>query len=146
MFDLLGVRTRPRLVSEGRVSEGPVSERRGAEGRVTEGRVHENRIPEGRVPEGRIEPEHRLPPQIDAGSRPLPAQAPAHLPPSVARMAARTRLSAELLAAIITVDGRSRATLDDMERADALADVLLARRRQRVVRHRTELAQPGRRG
>jgi hypothetical protein len=60
-------------------------------------------------------------------------------------MAARTRLSAELLAALITVDGRSRATLDDMERADALADVLLARRRQRVGRPRPELAPAGRR-
>jgi hypothetical protein len=61
-------------------------------------------------------------------------------------VATRTRLSAELLAAILTVDGRSRATLDDMERADALADVLLARRRQRVGHHRPELAQIGRRG
>ncbi|WP_241835531.1 hypothetical protein [Pseudofrankia asymbiotica] len=64
----------------------------------------------------------------------------------MARLAARTRLSTELLAAIIAVDGRSRATLDDMERADALADVLLARRRQRVGRHRPELAQSGRHG
>jgi hypothetical protein len=52
--------------------------------------------------------------------------------PRVARVAARTRLSAELLAALLAVDGRSRATLDDMERADALADALLARRRQRA--------------
>ncbi|WP_370657147.1 MULTISPECIES: hypothetical protein [unclassified Frankia] len=53
------------------------------------------------------------------------------------------RLSAELLAAILEVEGRSRATLDDMERADALADVLLARRRQRINRHRPELARTG---
>jgi hypothetical protein len=47
-------------------------------------------------------------------------------------MAARNRLSAELLAALLAVEGRSRPTLDDMERADALADVLLARRRRRA--------------
>ncbi|WP_308204937.1 hypothetical protein [Frankia tisae] len=56
------------------------------------------------------------------------------------------RLSAELLAAILAVDGRSRATLDDMERADALADVVLARHRQRVDRHHPEPARTGRRG
>ena len=55
------------------------------------------------------------------------------LPPSVARVAARTRLSAELLAAMLEVDRRTRATLDDMERADALAERLLARRRQRLA-------------
>lgn len=60
----------------------------------------------------------------------------------MARVAARTRLSAELLAAILTVDGRTRATLDDMERADALADVLLTRRRERVARHRPEDSDP----
>jgi hypothetical protein len=59
----------------------------------------------------------------------------------VARRAARTRLSAELLAALIAVDGRTRPTLDDMERADALADVLLARRRQRAGEHRPALAE-----
>jgi hypothetical protein len=53
------------------------------------------------------------------------------LPPSVARVAARTRLSAELLAAILEVDARQRATLDDIERADALAERLLARRADR---------------
>ncbi|WP_045880335.1 hypothetical protein [Pseudofrankia sp. DC12] len=53
------------------------------------------------------------------------------LPPSVARVAARTRLSAELLAAILEVDARQRATLDDIERADALAQRLLARRADR---------------
>jgi hypothetical protein len=49
----------------------------------------------------------------------------------VARVAARTRLSAEILAAILEVEGRSRATLDDIERADALADRLITRRRER---------------
>ncbi len=81
-------------------------------------------------------------PRIDA-TTPRP---PAALPPSVARVAARTRLSAELLAAILTVDGRSRATLDDMERADALADALLTRRRQRVAPYHPDLATAGRRG
>nr|WP_241834512.1 hypothetical protein [Pseudofrankia asymbiotica] len=56
---------------------------------------------------------------------------PGALPPSVARVAARTRLSAELLAAILEVDARQRATLDDIERADALAERLLARRADR---------------
>jgi hypothetical protein len=60
-----------------------------------------------------------------------PADGPT-LPPSVARVAARTKLSAELLAAILEVDQRTRATLDDIERADALADCLLARRRDRL--------------
>ncbi|MDT3441603.1 hypothetical protein QOZ89_18660 [Pseudofrankia sp. BMG5.37] len=60
-----------------------------------------------------------------------PPWAPAALPPSVARVAARTRLSAELLAAILEVDARQRATLDDIERADALAERLLARRADR---------------
>ncbi|MCK9928142.1 hypothetical protein MXD62_13320 [Frankia sp. Mgl5] len=55
------------------------------------------------------------------------------LPPSVARVAARIRLSAELLAAILEVEERTWATLDDMERADALADRLLARRRDRLA-------------
>jgi len=59
---------------------------------------------------------------------PRPARA---LPPSVAAVAARTRLSAELLAAILEVDARQRATLDDIERADALAERLLARRADR---------------
>ncbi len=78
--------------------------------------------------------------------RPQPRQASSHLPPSVARVAVRMRLSAELLAAILAVDGRFRAILDDMERADALADVLLARRRQRVDGHRPEPVRTGRRG
>jgi hypothetical protein len=78
------------------------------------------------------------PPLGTAEARPRPVPAAPALPPSVARVAARTRLSSELLAAILMVDGRSRATLDDMERADALADVLLARRRQRVGAHRSE--------
>ncbi|ABW13550.1 hypothetical protein Franean1_4166 [Parafrankia sp. EAN1pec] len=55
------------------------------------------------------------------------------LPPSVARVATRIRLSAELLAAILEVEERTWATLDDMERADALADRLLARRRDRLA-------------
>jgi len=63
------------------------------------------------------------------------------LPPSVARVAARTRLSAELLAAILEVDARPRATLDDIERADALAERLLARRADRQ-----RAAATGRRG
>ncbi|MCL9798299.1 hypothetical protein MXD58_029110 [Frankia sp. AgKG'84/4] len=62
-----------------------------------------------------------------------PAGGLAGLPPSVARVAARTRLSAELLAAILEVDGRSRASLDDMERADALAERLLVRRGRRLA-------------
>jgi hypothetical protein len=64
--------------------------------------------------------------RADPGRLELPA-----LPPSVARVAARTRLSAELLAAILEVDARPRATLDDIERADALAQRLLARRADR---------------
>jgi hypothetical protein len=59
------------------------------------------------------------------------APGPAALPPSVARVAARTRLSAELLAAILEVDDRRRPTLDDIEHADALAARLLARRAER---------------
>jgi len=62
---------------------------------------------------------------------PSPSASPSALPPSVARVAARTRLSAELLAAILEVDARRGATLDDIERADALAERLLARRADR---------------
>ncbi len=74
----------------------------------------------------------------------VPLLAPAALPPSVARVAARTRLSAELLAAILEVDSRQRATLDDIERADALAERLLARRadRQRAVAAGRPTSQP----
>ncbi|WP_374215945.1 hypothetical protein [Frankia sp. AiPs1] len=61
-----------------------------------------------------------------------PGGEPAPLPPSVARVAARTRLSAELLAAILEVERRTRATLDDIERADALAERLLVRRGHRL--------------
>ncbi len=61
-----------------------------------------------------------------------PAGGAPTLPPSVARVAARTRLSAELLAAILEVDQRTRATLDDIERADALAERLLIRRGHRL--------------
>ena len=73
-------------------------------------------------------------------TRPDVPERPA-LPPSVARVAARTRLSAELLAAILEVDARPRATLDDIERADALAERLLARRADRQ-----RAAATGRRG
>ncbi|KJE25206.1 hypothetical protein FF36_00339 [Frankia torreyi] len=61
-----------------------------------------------------------------------PGGGAAPLPPSVARVAARTRLSAELLAAILEVERRTRATLDDIERADALAERLLVRRGHRL--------------
>ncbi|WP_445548790.1 hypothetical protein, partial [Frankia sp. CiP1_Cm_nod2] len=61
-----------------------------------------------------------------------PPSSPRPLPPSVARVADRTRLSAELLAALLDVQERTRASLDDIELADALADRLLARRRDRL--------------
>lgn len=54
------------------------------------------------------------------------------LPPSVARVAARTRLSVELLAALLEVESRTHATLEDIERADALAERLLVRRGDRL--------------
>lgn len=53
------------------------------------------------------------------------------LPPSVARVAERTRLSRELLAAMLEIESRTKVSLDDMERADALAERLLARRHER---------------
>ncbi|EFC82716.1 hypothetical protein [Parafrankia sp. EUN1f] len=110
MFDLLGVRPRPRTAHGEPAVQG------------------EQMAP------GRPLPSQRSAPSTGS----LPGRPATTLPPSVARVAARTRLSAELLAAILTVDGRTRATLDDMERADALADVLLARRRERVGQHRHE--------
>lgn len=75
-------------------------------------------------------------PPIDpaAGSIRPPAVPSPELPPSVARVAERTRLSRELLAAILEVEARTRVSLDDIERADALAERLLARRRERRVR------------
>ncbi|MCM3884571.1 hypothetical protein ND747_13035 [Frankia sp. R82] len=54
------------------------------------------------------------------------------MPPSVARVAARTRLSVELLAALLEVEARTHATLEDIERADALAERLLVRRGDRL--------------
>jgi hypothetical protein len=85
------------------------------------------------VPTARAAREVADGPRTAAASAPRgPAGGPRQaLPPSVARVAARTRLSGELLAAILEVDERQRATLDDIERADALAERLLARRRDR---------------
>ncbi|WP_322747789.1 MULTISPECIES: hypothetical protein [unclassified Frankia] len=72
--------------------------------------------------------QHPSNPGVDA----FRANRPTGLPPSVARVADRTRLSAELLAAILEVADRTRVSLDDIELADALADRLLARRRDRL--------------
>jgi hypothetical protein len=46
---------------------------------------------------------------------------------------ARIRLSADLLAALLEVEGRARARLDDLEWADAVADRMLRRRAGRRV-------------
>lgn len=51
------------------------------------------------------------------------------LPPSVE---VRVRLSADLLAALLEVERRSRPTLDDLEWADAVADRIV---RRRTARH-----------
>jgi hypothetical protein len=50
------------------------------------------------------------------------------LPPAVE---ARVRLSADLLAALLEVERRHRATLDDLEWADAVADRIVRRRAAR---------------
>ncbi|SNQ49435.1 conserved hypothetical protein [Frankia canadensis] len=118
MFDLLGLRPHPRIAHQ--------------DHHASRTQVHS--------PLGGAEARPRPVPAASTAPASSSASGAPCLPPSVARVAARTRLSAELLAAILTVDGRSRATLDDMERADALADVLLARRRQRVGAHRTEFS------
>jgi hypothetical protein len=44
---------------------------------------------------------------------------------------ARVRLSADLLASLLEVERRQRATLDDIEWADAVAERLLRRQRSR---------------
>ncbi|AEH09751.1 hypothetical protein FsymDg_2366 [Candidatus Protofrankia datiscae] len=87
----------------------------------------------------RPHPQHRWKRGTDTGApvaRPSapgsPPSSPRPLPPSVARVAGRTRLSAELLAALLDVQERTRASLDDIELADALADRLLARHRDRL--------------
>jgi hypothetical protein len=67
-----------------------------------------------------------------ASSRPSPVAAAPALPPSVARVAERTRLSAELLAAMLDIEQRTKVSLDDIERADAIAERMIARRRQRA--------------
>jgi hypothetical protein len=54
-------------------------------------------------------------------------RAPAARPLS-AEVAVRIRLSADLLGALLDVEQRSRATLDDIEWADAVADRLIRRR------------------
>jgi len=46
-------------------------------------------------------------------------------------VAARIRLSADLLASLLEVEQRTRATLDDIEWADAVADRMLRRRAAR---------------
>ncbi|WP_238436112.1 hypothetical protein [Frankia sp. AgB1.9] len=119
------------LAPAGLVSAGPAPA-----GRVPGGRLSGGPVPAGRVP-ARVTaarpvtaPAAGGPPAGDRGLAAARRDVPA-LPPSVARVAARTRLSAELLAAILEVDARQRATLDDIERADALARRLLARRADR---------------
>ncbi|WP_026310833.1 hypothetical protein [Parafrankia elaeagni] len=118
MFDLLGLRARPHH------SPGPSRRPHSPSYSPSPSPRDEQDMPSGTVPAQRGR------------------TAPAPLPPSVARVAARTRLSAEILAAILAVDGRTRATLDDMERADALADVMMTRRRERGGRHRPEGSVP----
>jgi hypothetical protein len=51
--------------------------------------------------------------------------------PLPADIVVRVRLSADLLAASLEVDRRRCATLDDIERADAVADRLLRRQAER---------------
>ena len=58
------------------------------------------------------------------------APPPSPLPPP---LEARIRLSADLLAALLEVEQRTRATLDDLEWADAVADRMLRRRAGRRV-------------
>jgi hypothetical protein len=48
-------------------------------------------------------------------------------------VAARIRLSADLLASLLEVEQRSRATLDDIEWADAVADRLIRRQLRRQL-------------
>lgn len=68
----------------------------------------------------------RLPSEV-AGGQPLTGS-PGPLPGFVA---ARARLSADLLASLLEVEQRSRATLDDIEWADAVADRMVRRRAAR---------------
>jgi hypothetical protein len=56
---------------------------------------------------------------------------PKRTDPLPAAVAARVRLSADLLAALLDVEQRTRATLDDIEWADAVADRLLRRQEAR---------------
>ncbi len=60
--------------------------------------------------------------------RPATDRAGTPLPP---RVRERIQLSADLLAALLDVEGRDRPTLDDLEWADALAVRLTARRSAR---------------
>jgi hypothetical protein len=46
------------------------------------------------------------------------------------------RLSSDLLYATLSLERRRRATLDDIERADALAALVVARRRRAGAAHR----------
>jgi hypothetical protein len=57
-----------------------------------------------------------------------PSVGPLSAGPLPALVAARVRLSADLLAALLEVEQRQRATLDDLEWADAVADRMLRRR------------------
>src|ERR1700712_1275620 len=54
-----------------------------------------------------------------------------HQLPAAKGLPARVQLSADLLAAVLEVEGQTRATLDDLEWADAVAARLQARREAR---------------
>ncbi|MGZ4618386.1 MAG: hypothetical protein ACXV5Q_11095 [Frankiaceae bacterium] len=58
-----------------------------------------------------------------------------HLRPLSRARTELLQLSSDLLTAILAVEGRTRATLDDLERADALALQVLARQRRRGTPH-----------
>jgi hypothetical protein len=60
-----------------------------------------------------------------------PVPPPKRTDPLPAAVAARVRLSADLLAALLEVEQRTRVTLDDIEWADAVADRLLRRQEAR---------------
>jgi hypothetical protein len=65
-------------------------------------------------------------PELAASPDPPPSAPPPSPLPTL--VAARVRLSADLLAALLEVEQRQRATLDDLEWADAVADRMLRRR------------------
>lgn len=71
-----------------------------------------------------------------------PPNSPPTTPPTRAQLPARVQLSADLLAAVLEVEGQLRPTLDDLEWADAVAARLEARQEARSAANQCNQTRP----